>query len=109
MLLGEIDNMIATGGNRRHLGVEPVDPAVGVHVQLGDEAAPDETHSYLGHRARSLPEDHRWERTVTSDSGRSAQRSQWPARTQVEELDAIRAGRRIGNSVRTQRRTSSRK
>src|SRR5262245_19250494 len=50
MLLGEIEHVVAARGNRRHLRIEPIDPPIGVHVQLGDKAASDKANSDLRHR-----------------------------------------------------------
>src|SRR5262249_33222171 len=50
MLLGEIEHVVAARGNRRHLRIEPIDPPIGVHVQLGDKAASDKANSDFRHR-----------------------------------------------------------
>src|SRR5262249_45990819 len=36
VLLGEIEHVVAARGNRGHLRIEPIDPPIGVHVQLRD-------------------------------------------------------------------------
>jgi hypothetical protein len=41
--------MIAPGGNGCDFHIDAIHPPVGVHVQFGDEAAPDETYSHLCH------------------------------------------------------------
>jgi hypothetical protein len=50
MLLGELDDVVAARAGRRHLRVDAVHPRIGIHVQFGDEAAPDQTHPHLRHR-----------------------------------------------------------
>src|ERR1700745_1465830 len=50
MLLGKIEHMVAARGNRRHLRVEPIDPPIGGHVQLGDTPASDNDYSDFRHR-----------------------------------------------------------
>jgi len=49
MLLGKIEHMVAARGNRRHLRVEPIDPLIGVHVQLGNKPASDKAYSDFRH------------------------------------------------------------
>ncbi len=50
MLPGEIDHMVAARRNGRHGRVDPVHALVGIHVQLGDEAASDKANSHFRHR-----------------------------------------------------------
>src|ERR1700738_3453684 len=55
MLAGKIADMIAARRNRRHFHFDPIDPLVGVHVQLGDKAAPNQAYFDLLHdRAPSV-------------------------------------------------------
>ena len=50
VLLGELEDMVAARGNRRHLRVEPIDPLIGVHVQLGNKPTSDKAYSDFRHR-----------------------------------------------------------
>ena len=50
MLLGKIEHMVAARGNRRHLRVKPIDPPIGVHVQLGNKPTSDKANSDFRHR-----------------------------------------------------------
>ena len=50
VLLGELEDMVAARGNRRHLRVDAIDALIGVHVQFGDEAASDQAYSHFRHR-----------------------------------------------------------
>jgi hypothetical protein len=55
MLAGKIADMIAARRNRRHFHFDPIDPLVGVHVQLGDKAAPNQAYfDFLHDRAPSV-------------------------------------------------------
>jgi hypothetical protein len=42
--------MVAARGNRRHLRVKPIDPPIGVHVQLGNKPTSDKANSDFRHR-----------------------------------------------------------
>ena len=42
MALGEIDDVIAARANGGYLDIHPIDPPIGLHMQLGDEAAADQ-------------------------------------------------------------------
>src|SRR5262249_55833290 len=50
MFLGKIEHMVAARGNRRHLRVEPIDPPISVHMQLGNKPASDKAYSDFRHR-----------------------------------------------------------
>ena len=51
VLLGEYLDLIAPRHDRGDLGVDAIDALIGIHMQLGDKAAADETDPYLGHRS----------------------------------------------------------
>jgi hypothetical protein len=42
MALGEIGGVIAARRNGGDLDIHPIDPPIGLHMQLGDEAAADQ-------------------------------------------------------------------
>src|SRR5262245_31875447 len=50
MLFGKIEHMVAARGNRRQLRVQPIDPLIGVHVQLGNKPTSDKAYSDFRHR-----------------------------------------------------------
>ena len=50
MLLGERLDLIAPRDGGHDLGVDAVDALVGIHVQFGDEARPDQSDPDLGHK-----------------------------------------------------------
>jgi hypothetical protein len=50
MFPGELLDMIAARHNGRDLDIDPIDPLVGIHVQLGEEAAADQANAYFRHR-----------------------------------------------------------
>src|SRR5499427_153047 len=50
VLFGKIAHMVAARGNRRQLRVEPIDPLIGVHVQLGNKPTSDKAYSDFRHR-----------------------------------------------------------
>src|SRR5262249_8314383 len=50
VLFGKIAHMVAARGNRRQLRVEPIDPLIGVHVQLGNKPTSDKPSSDFRHR-----------------------------------------------------------
>src|SRR5262249_60949960 len=49
VLLAKIAPVVARRAHRRDLRVEPIDPLIGVHVQLSDKAASDKAYSYCRH------------------------------------------------------------
>src|SRR5258708_2196286 len=51
MLLRKIEDRLTARCNRGDLRIEPVDPLIGIHVQLGHKAAPDKSHSDFCHGA----------------------------------------------------------
>ena len=50
VLLGKVKDVIAARGYRDHLGINPVNTLVSIHMQFGDKAASDKTDRYLWHR-----------------------------------------------------------
>jgi hypothetical protein len=48
--LGEVDDVITARGYGHHLGVNSVDPLIGIHMQFGDKATSDKTDIYSRHR-----------------------------------------------------------
>src|ERR1700685_1719089 len=47
--IGKIDNLVAPRRDRRDFDIDAVDTSVGKHVQLRNEAAPDQTDSDFRH------------------------------------------------------------
>jgi hypothetical protein len=43
--------MVPARSNGAHLRIEAIDPLIRIHVQFGDKAASDKTHSYFCHDA----------------------------------------------------------
>jgi hypothetical protein len=55
MLLRKIEDMLTARRNRGDLRIEPIDPLIGIHVQLGHKAAPHKADSDFCHGALLQP------------------------------------------------------
>src|SRR6195256_1156678 len=79
VLLGELEDMVAARGNRRHVRIDAIDARVGVHVQFGDEAASDQAHSHFRHRRAPSVEEASYRNDGTRSCGVGKARAYTPA------------------------------